>query len=270
MGINTKITIVDDQQIAIFSEMAQRLKSLLEPHFKLVNIQSQINHQAGMVNLILNPHHPKNCVQTHTEGSIYLGWDLTNARSVEEYTSRNYGKLNVLLVDVWEKQFLLKNTRFLPFAKDMVSIQESQYKDIDIALIGDRTADRTKIVEACRKKGYRVFYTDKVLYGAERDKIVSRSKIMLDVPRDPCFIFLPSVRECMAVVNQCLLITSGIYMGRKPYVVSTNNIDMINIVEYYLLHDDERQKYINTALVETTKYSVENILSQIICEISHE
>lgn len=248
-----KLAIVNDQKIPLFNDIAEKLIQLLEPLFDSAVQEKKPSCVENTLYFVLNPHHPDNQVKvdlnTRRNKNIrYVGWDITNAVSVEDY-NRDYGMLDLMLVDTWEKQFLLRDyeSLFLPYGIDMVGRPQSAGKNIDVAMIGMSTPERSKIVDQCRQRGWTVFHAEKELYGAERDQIAAQTKIMLDVPRAKQFLFFPVVRECLSVVNRCLLISSAVYLNQKAYVVNASSDQIADTVEVFLQDAVKRQKYLNVA-----------------------
>lgn len=247
-----KLVVVNDGIVRIFAEIAEQLSTIMRPYFEETIVERKPIADKEAIHIVLNPHH----YPDRGAYGLHIGWDFTNSGSIYEYRNRNYGKMNVIAVDTWEKQFLLesRHVEYVPYSNEMVPKPKEAEKDIDVALIGDcRLQARKRVIEQCRERGLSVATTEDHIYGIERDEMIARSKVMIDIPRAPRFLFLPSVRERMAVVNKCILISSGKYIGLKPYVLYAAEKDMIDTIEQVLSDDEQRQYHIDLALREAQK-----------------
>lgn len=249
-----ELVIINDQKITLFNEIANRLWVLLSPLIKYATVEEKLTERPNTIYLILNPHHLRNQVKDNRDirkkrNIWYLGWDLTNAISTKAYCCREYGAVDILLVDTYEKQSLIQQiheTHILSYGIDMVeAIPAPAEKDIDVVMIGMPTEERTCIANQCRQKGWEISYIEQGLYGQERNEILARAKIVLDVPRNKRFIFLPSVREYLAASHGCVVVTSGSYINRREHIVYTSLSGVVDTVQYLLEHPEKRRHYLD-------------------------
>lgn len=252
---NRSLMIVNpNEKMQIFEEIAERLSALMCPLFAEVQISKEINHTDGMVNFILNPHSIVLKEEDKNDQCFYIAWDLTNAVSSGEHARRNYGAADVLAIDVEPKRVCLqtkhKNIRLLPFTCDMISRSVMPTKNIDICMIGAPTSNRTDILKECREKGYKTFSSKQGIYGLQRNMIIARSKIMLDIPRArQGWAFFPGVRACLAFNHGCLLISTGLrYQDQVPYsMMFTKPEHILKIADYYLNNEEDRLALVTKA-----------------------
>lgn len=267
-----KLVIINDQKIVLFNEIADRLQVLLDPLVKCITIEKVLTERPNTIYLILNPHHPQNQVGDNRairrkKNIWYLGWDLTNAISTKAYCAREYGIVDILLVDTYEKQSLIQQSyeaHILSYGIDMVeTVTGPAEKDIDVAMIGMPTKERTSIVNQCQRKGWEIFHTERDLYGERRSEILARTKMVLDVPRNKRFIFLPTVREYLAASHDCVVVTSGNYVNTREYIVYTSLPKMIDTIQHLLEYPEERRHYLSKFQGQQTFNDFKKVLEWI-------
>lgn len=124
--------------------------------------------------------------------------------SVWEYSQRN--------ISILRKEFQLNNITHVPlgYMPQMTRIDPDYPKDIDVLLYGSPNERRMQAIEALQNMGVKAVLADKV-FGAERDFLIARSKIVLNV-----HYYTPGILEVVRI---------GYLLANKKMVVSELNAD---------------------------------------------
>lgn len=247
--IEKTLVIVDDERYSLMTEIACRVKMLFNPLFYKVVIEKRLStKRRGVVYFILNPHHKRNRGR-RTAHNTYVGWDLTNAISPDDYVSRDFGRLDILAVDNQQKMSLASKkyvTFLLPFMVDMIEHYDI-IKDVDVCSIGTKSPARSCFMSRCAEMGYTTLDThEDYLFGRKRDLLVARSKITVDIPRNQNFIFVPNVRKGIAAANKSLFISCGQY-GGSHIVRAGGQEEMLDVVRWFLENAVERCRLVESA-----------------------
>ena len=122
-------------------------------------------------------------------------------------------------------------------------------RDIEVLFLGALNIPRRKrLFRILRRSGINLVakgsWHDPDLWGEKRNRLLSRSKIFLNLQRYPGE--LPGMRLIMGMANRSMVISEPIYKpgGFIPgkHYISAESDEMPEIIEYYLKHDDERER----------------------------
>jgi len=115
-----------------------------------------------------------NTEQIHSDDTAWNSniFEWVKHFEVWDYSPRNIEKLNMLGVSN------AKHLR-IGFQKELKRIPKPLTKDIDVLFYGSRNERRNKIIEELQANGLKVEVLFGV-YGSERDKFISRSKVVLN------------------------------------------------------------------------------------------
>ena len=122
-------------------------------------------------------------------------------------------------------------------------------RDIEVFFLGALNIPRRKkLFRILRRSGVRLVakgsWHDPDLWGESRNRLLSRTKILLNLQRYPGE--LPGMRLIMGMANRSMVISEPIYKpgGFIPgkHYISAESDEMPEIIEYYINHDDERER----------------------------
>jgi hypothetical protein len=135
-------------------------------------------------------------------------------------------------------------------------------EDIDVLFHGSITPRRREFEAAIGKMGLKTLFTDQA-YGIERDKLIMRSKIDINIKAHDKWSYGPM--HCLpAQANKKFMLAekaNGGYGPFKPgvHVQEYNGLsDAINKIEYWISHDKERKEFALSAyenMVRTCDYT---------------
>ena len=187
---------------------------------------------------------------------------LRDRRANDVYT--NYSRLRALKKDgipdlllistPGRQEFLAEHgiaSKFVPLAYHLT---EDGYdmgleRDIEVLFLGALYIPRRRrLFRKLRRSGINLItkgsWHDPDLWGENRTRLLSRTKIFLNLQRYPGE--LSGMRLIMGMANRALVISEPIY---KPgdfipgkHYVSARSDEMPEIINYYLNHDDERER----------------------------
>lgn len=128
---------------------------------------------------------------------------------------------------------------------------EEHEKDIDVLFYGSFNDRRMKIYNELKDKGLNVVFRDD-LWGLERWKLISRSKIILNIHYYPCKYFeplriLPLVINGKFVINEDSSINND-YQDIKDCIVTVPYESLVETVITYLNNDNKRDIITNKGL----------------------
>ncbi|MCA9932352.1 MAG: glycosyltransferase family 1 protein [Anaerolineales bacterium] len=154
-----------------------------------------------------------------------------------------------------------------------------QTRDIDVLFLGStRDRRRKKILlnleQVLLAKGIRFVIKDGspergYAFGSERTSLLNRSKIMLNIMRqpwdDPVFRLILAAPNGAMCLSETLLPTSmGLFQENEHFVMASLS-QMVRAIEYYLTHDSLRNQIAMKAHeLVTTKLTMTNMAKQII------
>ncbi len=148
-------------------------------------------------------------------------------------------------------------------------------RDIEVLFLGTLDVPRRKrIVKKLRKKNVNLLtsgsWFDPSCWGESRTSLINRSKIFLNIQRQPAEI--AGHRLILGMANKSLVISEPIgnsnpFVSGKHYISACVN-QMPEVINYYLDHDNERDSIVDEAYQFITqeltmKQSVTNILDLI-------
>ena len=126
-------------------------------------------------------------------------------------------------------------------------------KDIDVFFSGAMSPHRTKILNGLRARGLKVVVVGTV-FGAERDALIARAKVVLNVDYFADYHVFNSMRCIYAMGNgACVVSESGDPQGDASYrcgLVLAPHEHLVDACER-LVHDEPRRRDLSTSAFET-------------------
>ena len=122
-------------------------------------------------------------------------------------------------------------------------------RDIEVLFLGaPNIPRRKKLFRILRRSGVNLVtrgsWHDPDLWGEKRNRLLSRTKIFLNLQRYPGE--LPGMRLIMGMANRSLVISEPIYKPGRfipgKHYISAKSDEMPEIIDYYLNHDGERER----------------------------
>jgi hypothetical protein len=122
-------------------------------------------------------------------------------------------------------------------------------RDIDVLFLGDKRPLRRKwLISRLRRRGINVLqagdWANPAYWGENRTRLINRAKIYLNVQRFPGEF--SGLRLVIGMANKALVVSEPMYKP-APFVpgvhyVSATIDEMPRVIEYYLAHDEERER----------------------------
>jgi hypothetical protein len=122
-------------------------------------------------------------------------------------------------------------------------------RDIDVLFLGDKRPFRRKwLISRLRRRGINLMlagdWADPAYWGENRTRLINRSKIYLNVQRFPGEF--SGLRLVIGMANKALIVSEPMY-NPAPFVpgvhyVSATIEEMPRVIEYYLAHEEERER----------------------------
>jgi hypothetical protein len=122
-------------------------------------------------------------------------------------------------------------------------------RDIDVLFLGALVIPRRKkLLKTINREGIHLVirgsWSDPALWGDERTQLLNRTRIFLNLPRYAGE--LSGARFLLGMANRAMVISEpvyepGEYIPGKHYV-SASPDEMPGIIDYYLTHDEERER----------------------------
>jgi hypothetical protein len=188
---------------------------------------------------------------------------------------RDKGLLDSVVVSVWSrKQFLDRvgiPSTFVPIGWHPMWGQDlHRTRDIDVVFLGGMDAHRRGILDGVRHifeaKGIGFRVVESGCNGHERNELLSRTKILLDVPRLPWE--LPGMRlltgmGCGAMVISAWSGDTAPYVAGR-HLVCTSAGQLVPTVEHYLHNEDQRRQIARSGHdFVTQEHTIDKSLAQI-------
>jgi len=130
-------------------------------------------------------------------------------------------------------------------------------EDIDVLFYGSIIDRRLEFRRALGAAGFKTFFTDKH-YGIERDKLIMRSKIVLNIKAHDLWSYGPM--HCLpAQANKKFMLAEKADGGYGPFVPGVHFQeydgigDCISVIRYLLKHDKERKEFAINAYEDMIK-----------------
>lgn len=257
---------------ACFTEVALLLKNTFLSMGKNCDVKINELHN-DRINIILganllNP-------ETFSTPSRYIIYQLEQLSEDEGWYSDS--KLDIFhrAYTVWDYSpqniaFLKKhnvNAQYLPigYHPTLEQIKSDESRDIDIMFFGSRNERRNKILQSLHDKGLNVKALFGI-YGKERDALIARSKIILNIHFYSVNIF-EAVRVSYLLNNRCFVLSEdspvypydGIDLCQAPYE------KIIDTCCYYLEHPDEMEERRNLVYNQFKElYPMEKLLKEVL------
>lgn len=180
----------------------------------------------------------------------YIPFQLEQLDSGNPWYSDNVQKILDSADDIWDfseinlgflsKKGVKAQCLTMGYHPDLEIIPQSETKDIDVLFYGSINERRKELLESLSEKaGVKVLMG---VFGTERDEVIGRSKIILNMHYYPTRI-LESVRISYLLNNRCFVITED--ADDNPYegidLVTVPYEKLIHRCLYYLRRPDEME-----------------------------
>ncbi len=147
------------------------------------------------------------------------------------------------------------HAHWLPFSYDPSYGRDlGLARDVEVLFLGALDVRRRRrIIRQLRRAGIDLLamgsWSDPACWGDNRTRLLNRTKILLNLPR--ALGELAGQRLALGMANKALVISEPIYQP-APYVPGTHYVsatvsDMPAAIQYYLAHDAERARIVDTA-----------------------
>jgi hypothetical protein len=166
--------------------------------------------------------------------------DLLRRYPVWDYSNRNIAALAALGVTA--------SLCGIGYSPGLTRVPHAMVQDIDIAFIGSMGERRSVALEAMRRQGFKVF-AGVGLYGAERDAIFSRAKIVLNLHYYEAQVF-EIVRVSYLLANR-LCVVSEVGLDQEleaPFrqgLAFVQYRDLLAVCHHLLQRPEERRRLAN-------------------------
>lgn len=156
------------------------------------------------------------------------------------------------------------------YASCLSRIKPLEIEDIDVLFFGSLNERRLKIIDDLKKSGINVVVTSN-LYGKERDDLIARSKLVLNIHFYAAKIF--EIFRCSYLManKKCIVSEVGLdYELEYPYregIAFTEYGGLVGRVQELLYNDDERNKIGQRGFELFSHRPQANILKELVCNI---
>ena len=160
-----------------------------------------------------------------------------------QYPVWDYSQENIVQLE----RMGIQNVRHLPvgYVPQLTRIPKQNHQDIDVLFYGSINDRRQQILSVLESEGVKVHVAFKV-YGADRDALIARAKIVLNLHFYPAKVF-EVVRVFYLLANQCFVISER---GGNPIeeaefsdgVVFVNYEDLVATCVDYLSRPQDRDR----------------------------
>lgn len=174
---------------------------------------------------------------------------LVNAIEIWDYSIKNIQNLKAYQSD--EHQF--PPVKYVPmgFSPCLKRITQNREKKYDILFYGSACPRRDRIIKALRAAKLRVYYGEYSLWGEERDRLISESRIVLNLHYYPKPI-LETTRLIYLVGNGAFVISEPsldpiLDQDWSEYVIFSEYDKLVKTCQYYLEHEEQREEFAKNA-----------------------
>jgi len=131
------------------------------------------------------------------------------------------------------------------YVPELTRIPPAPYRDIDVLFVGSIVERRLAVLQALHERGANVIPAFGV-YGAERDELIARAKIVLNVHMYEAKVF-EVVRVSYLLANRCFVVSErGLDIaGERPYeegIAFVEYHELVNACLGYLADDRSRDR----------------------------
>lgn len=182
----------------------------------------------------------------------------TNARFLRRLAERSLPDL-LIVSSLGQQEYLAAHgiaSEFVPKGwRESYGVDLGMPRTIDVLSLGSHQCRRRRGVIAClRRRGIEIStagdYFDSTCYGDDRTRLLNRSKILLNILRDPG-LSLGQSRLTLGMANGALVISEPLYRP-DPFVpglhyVSATIEEMPATIGYFLRHEAERHTIVEAA-----------------------
>jgi hypothetical protein len=182
----------------------------------------------------------------------------TNARFLRRLAERSLPDL-LVVSSLGQQEYLAAHgiaSEFVPKGwRSSYGEDQGIPRTIDVLSLGSHQGSRRRhVVKSLRRRGIEVTtigdYFDPTCYGVERTLVLNRTKILLNILRDPG-LSLGQSRLSLGMANGALVISEPLYrpdpfMPGRHYI-SVPVVEMPAAIDYFLEHDAERRAIVAAA-----------------------
>lgn len=193
----------------------------------------------------------------------------TNARFLRRLAERSLPDL-LIVSSLGQQEYLAAHGIASDFVakgwRDSYGVDLGMQRTIDVLSLGSHQGRRRQgVIASLRRRGIAIStagdYFDATCYGDDRTRLLNRSKILLNILRDPG-LSLGQSRLTLGMANGALVISEPLYRP-DPFVpgrhyVSATIEEMPAAIGYFLRHEAERRgivesayRYVRTELTES-------------------
>jgi len=139
-------------------------------------------------------------------------------------------------------------------------VPPAPYRDIDVLFVGSIVERRLAVLQALHERGANVIPAFGV-YGAERDELIARAKIVLNVHMYEAKVF-EVVRVSYLLANRCFVVSErGLDVtGERPFeegIAFVEYHELVNACLQYLADERGRAQYVGNRLVQLRPQGVD-------------
>lgn len=252
------------------SESLQKLGYLTNIHTDLKQVPLNTRHREVFIMIGLNnltPILPTNYIAYQFEQTgnpqswftpNYLN-KLANAIEVWDYSIQNIQNLRSDYPQLKNQSFRYVPVGYSP-CLNRIQPTPNDHKKYDILFYGSTNPRRNQIIKRLRQENFRVHYRQFDLWHDERDRLISESRIILNLHYYPRPI-LETTRLFYLIANSCFVISEPsldpildreyqnyvIFNQKDPQTEESDLEDLVRLCSYYLSHPEERLTFAQEA-----------------------
>jgi len=153
------------------------------------------------------------------------------------------------------------------YVPELTRIPPAPYRDIDVLFVGSIVERRLAVLQALHERGANVIPAFGV-YGAERDELIARAKIVLNVHMYEAKVF-EVVRVSYLLANRCFVVSErGLDLaGERPYeegIAFVEYHELVNACLQYLADERARDRTARRGFELFTERRVPDLLRAVL------
>lgn len=243
-----RIVFVGREFYQVFEEVALALQHSLESLGYSCDFSLE-RAATDRMNILLGAHYMKEVPR----GIPYIVYQLEPLQQQNTVYCERVRQILLHAQDVWD--YLPENITFLQtqgiaakylpigYHPKLQLISQDQPKDIDLLFYGWLTPRRVAYFEGFRNRGIKNFQAHCMLFGAQRDALIARSRVVLSIHQHPDLRTLSATRAAYLLNNGCFFISET--CASNPY--SSINLqfgsldELIAMAQHFAAHPAEAQ-----------------------------
>lgn len=198
----------------------------------------------------------------------YIAYQFEQTGNEKSWFTESYINKLKGSIEIWDysikniqncKKYGITNVEYVPlgYSKKVDRIPIVKTKEYDVLFYGSSCPRRDKLMENMRSMGINVYYSTYKLWGKERDMIIAKSRIVLNVHfyENP---ILETARISYLINNKVFVISERsqdpiLDRQYNEYLVFCDYSELIVKCLYYLKHEDEMIEIVNKGYNEFKK-----------------